>query len=461
MKATSPTDRQPFLANLRQSGLVAEGRLEAVLRELPEDARGRAVARALVEAGLLTRFQAERLLMGRTTGFHLGPYRILEQIGRGGMGRVYKAEHRTMGRFVAVKVLASRLLKTDRALDLFQREVRASARLVHPNIVTAYDANEENGRHFLVLEFVDGPNLEQLVRRQGPLTIGQACDYILQTARGLQAADAHGMVHRDVKPANILVQRRGPDDDAPGLVKISDFGLARLQAPDDPASPDAGAGTIYAKENTVMGTPDYLSPEQARDLHRADIRSDLYSLGCTFYFLLSGQVPFPGGSALDKLIRHNSENPAPLSEFRNDVPAEVEAIVRKLMARRPADRFQTPAELAAALGPFAVSGPIPWAVPPAAIPIAEPVAAADDCEVGVLNALDGSSENLSPLSATVVQDRSPTPLAPPESLHEVRILSPAQQKAQHRRVQTAIVAAVAIVAGLVALGILAALLAGG
>lgn len=352
-------DRKTFLARLRRSGLVTEGQLARVKRHLPATGRGRLVARKLVELGLLTKFQAERLLAGRTTGFQLGQYRVLDQIGRGGMGRVYKAEHQTMGRVVALKVLAPNLLQTSRAQDLFLREVRAVAQLVHPNIVTAFDANEVDGRYFLVLEYVDGPNLEQLVRRQGPLPADVACDYVRQIANGLQCAHNLGMVHRDIKPANLLVQTRGRAPGSPGLVKVSDFGLARLHAPTDPGV--SNPGTILTRDNTVMGTPDFLSPEQSRNLHKADIRSDLYSLGCTFYFLLTGEVPFPGGSTLDKLIRHSSEAPVPVSGFRQDVPEPVLALVARLMAKHPRERFQTPAELADALQPYALSGPTPWA----------------------------------------------------------------------------------------------------
>jgi serine/threonine-protein kinase len=355
-------DQKTFLAKLRRSGLVTDGQLARVKRHLPPAGRGRHVARKLVELGLLTKFQAERLLAGRTSGFQLGQYRILDQLGRGGMGRVYKAEHQTMGRVVALKVLAPSILQTSRAQDLFLREVRAVAQLVHPNIVTAFDANEVGGRYFLVLEYVDGPNLEQLVRRQGPLPADVACDYVRQIADGLQCAHNLGMVHRDIKPANLLVQTRGRAPGSPGLVKISDFGLARLHA--SHAGPTPGAshpGTILTRDNTVMGTPDYLSPEQSRNLHKADIRSDLYSLGCTFYFLLTGQVPFPGGGTLDKLIRHSTESPPPVSAFRQDVPEPVLAIVARLMAKHPRERFQTPAELAEALQPYALSGPTPWA----------------------------------------------------------------------------------------------------
>ena len=253
------------------------------------------------------------------------------------MGRVFKAEHRTMGRVVALKVLAPDLLRTDRAQEMFLREVRAAAQLVHPNIVTAYDANEIDGRFFLVMEFVDGPNLEQLVRQQGPLPVGRACDYVRQIAHGLQCAHLLGMVHRDVKPANILVQRRGLNGDEVGLVKISDFGLARLHNPNAADKFDDHPGTILTKDNTVMGTPDYLSPEQARNLHKTDIRSDLYSLGCTFYFLLTGQVLFPGGSTLDKLIRHGTEKPPSVRDARPEVPEEVAAVLARLLAKHPSE----------------------------------------------------------------------------------------------------------------------------
>ena len=298
-------DRQTFLGNVRSSGLLSEADLERVGSRLPPTQRGRVIARALVDMGVLTRFQAERLLAGRTAGFFLGQYRILDELGRGGMGRVFKAHHGQMDRIVALKVLAPRSSRPSRLDDLFAHEMMAAAKLNHPNIVTALDANEVNGRYDLVLEFVDGPNLEQLVRQQGPLSVGLACDYILQAANGLQAAHAAGIVHRDIKPANLLLHRPGLGNDVPGLVKVSDFGLARLHEP----GTTEPAGTILAKPNTVMGTPDYLSPEQARCLHTVDIRSDLYSLGCTFFFLLTGRSPFAGGTALEKIIRHGTVPP--------------------------------------------------------------------------------------------------------------------------------------------------------
>jgi eukaryotic-like serine/threonine-protein kinase len=239
--------RRAFLANLRRSGLLTADQLAAVEDRLPMTERGRVLARALVEMGVLTRFQAERLLAGRTGGFLLDQYVILEQIGEGGMGRVYKARHRTMNRVVALKILAPSLMRAGRAQDLFLREVRAAAQLVHPNIVTAFDANQSEGRFYLVMEYVDGPNLDDLVKKQGPLPVGVACELVRQAARALQYAHEQEMVHRDIKPANLLVTEvdesqlqddtvirgRGRSaDPAPiPVVKVLDFSLARLPRP--------------------------------------------------------------------------------------------------------------------------------------------------------------------------------------------------------------------------------------
>jgi len=349
-------DRATFLQNLKQSGLLTSKQFRKVVEQTQGVSRGRHIARALIEAGALTRFQAEHLLLGRTDGFFFGTYRILDQVGQGGMGRVYKALHQTMNRVVALKVLSPGMVKTRMAQKMFLREVQAAAQLQHPNIVTAYDAGQIDERHYLAMEYVDGPNLDQLVREHGPLPIGQSCDIIRQAAHGLEAAHELGMVHRDIKPANLLIQR-AKDNPADCVVKILDFGLARVGAM---ASGEAGSQTLVTKENTVMGTPDFLSPEQARNLHNVDIRSDLYSLGCTLYYLLTAQVPYPGGSALEKLLRHGNEPARSIESVRPDVPPAVASIVRKLMAKNPDERFQNPEELALTLIPFAESSPPSW-----------------------------------------------------------------------------------------------------
>jgi eukaryotic-like serine/threonine-protein kinase len=412
MAAYPRVDRETFLAYVLRSGLLTEDQLAEAGDQFPDTERGRPVARALVAAGLLTRFQAQQLLAGRTSGFFLGQYRILDQIGQGGMGRVFKAEHRTLGRLVAIKVLAPRLLKTARAQELFRRELRAAGLLMHPNIVTAFDANHEGQRTYLVMECVDGPNLHQLVKRHGPLPVGVACEYVRQVAQGLHYAHQKGMVHRDIKPANLLLQTEsliGPGGQAvvTPTVKISDFGLARLTGPKSNPGGEPGS---EPRRNVLMGTPDYVAPEQARDTHGADGRSDLYSLGCTFFHLLTGRVPFPGGGPLDKLVRHTTEEVPAIERLRPEVPPQVAGLVRRLMAKRPEDRFQTAAELATALTPFCGTALLADPIRPPSSPFLDGLttpAGGSACGVPVDPAAvdDGSA-----LAGTVMPESSATPL---------------------------------------------------
>lgn len=272
-------------------------------------------------------------------------YEIVGKIGAGGMGVVYKAEHRIMGRAVALKVLNTRMTAADGAVERFRREVRLASRLNHPNIVTAHDADEAGGLHFLVMEYVEGVSLHQLVERKGALAVPMACHLIRQAALGLQHAHEKGMIHRDIKPANLMVTKKGQ-------VKILDFGLARIASGDGP-DPDKGTAARMTSPELVVGTPDYLAPEQARNTQSIDIRADLYALGCSLYFLLTGKVPFGGSGAFEKMIAHVQDKPPCVSATRRDVPPAVIALVAKLMSKSPDDRYQTPAELAAALLPLA------------------------------------------------------------------------------------------------------------
>ncbi len=349
-------DRNQFLHHLKQSRLLTSHQLRVVVDKLSKADSAREIAKALVKWKLLTKYQARMLMQGRSSGFVLGPYLILEELGEGGMGRVYKARHQSMHRDVALKILSPQLTNTEKARALFVREVQAAGQLHHPNIIVAYDANEVKGRHYLAMEYVDGPNLEQLVRKQGPLPVGLACEIIRQAACGLQHAHDKGMVHRDIKPANLLLQQGVGGK--PPVVKILDFGLARLHQPDAP--PSGGSKTILAGKNVVMGTPDFLSPEQARNLHEVDGRADLYSLGCTFYFLLTGKVPFPGGHSLEKLLRHHSQEPTPVEKLRPEVPIAVAEMVRQLMAKKPQHRFQAPMELVEALEIYSAPSQVRW-----------------------------------------------------------------------------------------------------
>jgi tRNA A-37 threonylcarbamoyl transferase component Bud32 len=273
-------------------------------------------------------------------------YRVLELIGKGGMGDVYKAEHRMMQRMVALKVIKRELTQNPQAVERFEREVRAAASLTHVNIVTAYDAERAGDIHFLAMEYVKGIDLEGVVKQRGQISVADACDYTRQAAKGLGHAHEQGMVHRDIKPHNLMLT-------AEGTVKILDFGLASLtEGPIDHGETVVQRSDLTAV-GTIMGTPDYISPEQATDARAADIRSDIYSLGCTFYTLLAGQAPFGEGPVMDKIKAHAEQDAPPLSDFRDDVPAEVETIVQKMMVKDPANRYQVPAAVTAALEPWA------------------------------------------------------------------------------------------------------------
>ncbi len=299
-------ERATFFDRLRQNRLLTEAELDQAASRFGDTAATQAIADGLVRDGVLTSFQVRQVYAGDTQPLTLGQYRLLDELGRGGMGRVYKALHTIMGRVVAIKVISPELVQNPVAVEWFRREVRASTHLVHPNIVMAYDANEADGLHFLVMEYVQGVTLDALVRQHGPLPVDNACALMRQAALGLQHAHDKGMVHRDIKPGNLLIPR--PDGEQPPdvLVKIVDFGLARLQGKTQ------GETIALRGETGVLGTPDYISPEQSRDIHSADIRSDLYSLGCAFYFALAGRVPFPGESAMEKLVKHLTEEPQPL-----------------------------------------------------------------------------------------------------------------------------------------------------
>ena len=270
-------------------------------------------------------------------------FRIVGELGRGGMGVVYKAEHRIMLRPVAIKVINKSFLENAEALQRFNVEVRTAARLNHPHIVQAFDAEQAGELHFLVMEFVEGKSLAEILeKRQKPLPIQHACAYVRQAALGLQHAHEQQMVHRDIKPHNLMLTPKGQ-------IKILDFGLARMVR-------ERSTGTGLTAADSFMGTPEYVAPEQAADARNADIRADLYSLGCTLYFLLAARPPFRESTAMKVVLAHLQDVPKPLPELREDIPAELWAIVMKLLAKDPAGRYQTPTELVQALTPLAKSG---------------------------------------------------------------------------------------------------------
>jgi WD40 repeat protein/tRNA A-37 threonylcarbamoyl transferase component Bud32 len=266
-------------------------------------------------------------------------YEKVRELGRGGMGVVYAATHAVMGRRVAIKVIHPEFSSNPVAVERFRREVLAAARLSHPNIVTAYDAGEDGGRSFLVMERIAGESLGDRLDRLGPLPVAEACDAVRQAALGVQHAHDHGLIHRDLKPHNLMRT-------ADGTVKVCDFGLAALLNDRRPAS-------RATAPNAIMGTPDYMAPEQAEDARSADGRADVYALGCTLYHLLTGQVPFPEESVLLKLVAHRTRTRPSALRLRPEIPAELDDVLRRSMARKPANRYQTPGDLAKALEPFA------------------------------------------------------------------------------------------------------------
>ncbi len=356
-----------FVKVLAETQLLDDAHLEELTQVASAYPSAAALASELVRRGWLTSYQLAHLDKGRADALLLGPYVLLEEVGQGGMGKVYKARHRRLDRVVALKVINPAALSTE-AVQRFQREARAIARLKHPNIVMLYDADESDGQHFLALEFIEGVDLDKLIQERGPFPIPLACDCVRQAALGLQHAHERGLVHRDIKPSNLLLTRGGnpaspvlnrlsargnaPDLESipEGLIKILDLGLARIY----PLGAAPQGIPKISMDGFVVGTPDYLAPEQALDSHGVDIRADIYSLGCTFYELLSGATPFAAvASGTQKLLCHLQDQPPAVEKLRPDAPAGVVAIVRKMMAKQPHERFQTPGQVADALGFFA------------------------------------------------------------------------------------------------------------
>ncbi|MCA9018238.1 MAG: serine/threonine protein kinase, partial [Planctomycetaceae bacterium] len=291
-----------------------------------------ALAELLLQSGMLTEYQSHALSSREARPLLIGDYLILEPIGSGGMGTVYKAMHQRMKRIVALKVIRADLEHVPDRLKRFEREVQTAARLSHPNIVTAYDAGEHEGVHYLICEYIDGESLTQLVRDSGPLDFPDAVNCILQVAQGLEYAHSRGVIHRDIKPANILVDDQGD-------LKILDMGLARLQESDDILG--SSSQTELTSSQFFMGTIDYMAPEQARNTRLADHRSDIYSLGCTLYFLLTAKPVFGGGTTVERILAHK-EQPIPcLSATLPHVPADFDRIFAKMLAKDPEERYQS------------------------------------------------------------------------------------------------------------------------
>ena len=279
---------------------------------------------------------ATQIIKELAPGSTLGNYLILETLGEGGMGVVLKAQHIRMDRMVALKVLRSQAMQSPTAVKRFQQEVRAAAKLSHPNIVTAYDADEVRGVHFLVMEYVNGCSLAELLASRKKLDVKEAIQFVLQTARGLEYSHGEGVVHRDIKPGNLLLDKRG-------TVKILDMGLASIKEVGD--APTQRAAEFVTQENQLLGTFDYMPPEQAEDARSVDHRADIYSLGCSLYRLLTGRPPYSGDNAIKKILAHR-DNPIPsIRELRPDAPLHIDQVFRRMVAKRPEGRQQSMTEV--------------------------------------------------------------------------------------------------------------------
>ena len=369
--STTVLPAEPVLDASSVAGLVEAVHALPLLRptelaELAEvqtqfkDAHG--LAREMLQRDWLTAFQVNQLLQGRGFDLVVGPYILLERLGEGGTGWVFKARHQHMNRLVALKVLRRELLADAEVLGRFYREIQVVSQLSHAHVVHAYDAGPLGRMHALVMEYAPGVTLSQLVKKNGPLPIEQATEYICQAARGLQHIHERGLIHRDVKPSNLLVtwERSGVSHESPaslwGTVKVLDLGLSRLGKVSHgrvcgTQSADGSSAQLTPQGAIVVGTPDYLAPEQAADFHGADIRADIYSLGASFFALVTGKPPFAGNTT-QKLLQHQMAAPPSISTIDASLPKGLSGVAAKMLAKKPHERYQTPAEVIAALAPW-------------------------------------------------------------------------------------------------------------
>jgi eukaryotic-like serine/threonine-protein kinase len=332
-----------FLKTILRSGLLDQTALSQAMRQtVPEQRTGAvAVADFLVKTGKLTRFQAKKLLRGATHGLVLGPYQILAPIGKGGQSIVYLARDQRSEELLALKVLPPSIARSEeRMLARFRREMEMSRRVAHPAVCWTQDVGVCNGIYYIAMEFIPGKSLFRVVNQDGVLTVPRAARLFAEVATGLDHAHVQGLIHRDLKPSNILIT---PNDHA----KILDLGLA-LMAGETPTD-----CTVVGGQGYIVGTMDYIAPEQADDPIAIDARADIYSLGCTLYFALSGRQPFAGGDTRQKLQRHRNETATPISEFNPTVPVRFEAIIKRMMAKRREDRYPSAEALREELLPWA------------------------------------------------------------------------------------------------------------
>ncbi len=380
-KFVALVSRSTLLDEERLTAAVDDWKRQASLRQL-DDARH--CAEHLVREGLLTQWQADKLLDGRHRGFFLGKYKLLDHLGSGGMSSVYLAEHVLMQRRVAIKVLPHNRVGDSSYLARFHFEGQAAAALDHRNIVRAYDLDNEGRIHYLVMEYIEGRDLQAIVEQDGALEYHAAANVVAQAAAGLEHAHQRGLVHRDIKPANLLV-------DLKGTVKILDMGLAKF-------TPETRPTPGFAQDDQILGTADYLAPEQASNPRSVDHRADIYALGCTLYFLLTGHPPFSGGTSSERMAAHQQKTPPSLLLDRPDAPPPLVAICRRMMEKLPSGRYQSAAEVKLALGAWLESEAVLGQVTTATLMISpEPAHAARSQGKSRANLVSGSALDLNPL----------------------------------------------------------------
>lgn len=379
-----PITMEQFGKGVVAAGLATVEELRGVYAALPADKRPRdpeQFAKVLREKGTISDYQSQVLLQGKGGSLTFSNYLLVSQLGVGASGHVFRAKHKLSGREVAIKVLATTVAQNEKSVKRFHREVQATAKLAHPNIVRAVDAGEFNGQHYMVMEFVAGEDLSNLVKAKGPLPPNDAVRCLLDAARGLEYAHSQGIIHRDIKPGNML-------RDKAGMVRLLDMGLVRFEDPGE-ATGDGLTGT-----QQVMGTVDYMAPEQVLDTRNADARCDIYSLGCTLYFCLTGRKVYDGKGVVDRIMQHRTgEIPSIAKQIKGASP-DLDVLFRKMVAKLPDDRYQKMTEVCAALERFLNGEPVEKVEEPVAAAVGDAgglLPVGDDEEVAMVEAADDVS----------------------------------------------------------------------
>ena len=357
--ATLTTSVRDYCTLLGKSKLLPADEVESLHRRWKDETRGaddqvESFRKYLVSKKHLTEYQAVMLWRGHAEGFFLNEYRILDRIGKGQMGGVYRAVHGGTGQAVALKILSGSKAKDPHVLGRFQREARLLTQLDHPNVVRAFQVGDADGVHYIVMEVLDGETLDEVLARRKKLPPGEAVRLMYQALGGLQHLHERRMIHRDLKPANLMlvpeVAPGKPDTTWDATVKLLDIGLGRELF--DDSAPGEQMPTQLTQEGAVLGTPDYLAPEQAKDARSADARADIYSIGCVLYHCLTGRPPFPDGNLMSQMLKHATEAPVPIAAFCPTAPPGLQKVLDEMTEKDPDLRFRTAEEAAAALAPF-------------------------------------------------------------------------------------------------------------